>query len=246
LSVLVAIAGDVISLEMTPRGGNEQTGSVICVIMRVNGAIIYTVNLPYHAINTTQLLPYITVLPGMTVSMFEILTPSPLFTWSSVASPGPEVQLTELDTCVKYLSTSTQQEGDAPPAAGVVEYLGSAVFTSGRHRWTVLLENLSTAPSHMFVGVQCPSYDALPSPLPVVAAPSNSAAGGTRVPAGDGASSSNHGNTSSAAADRPKWGIWVKLAGGNSPAGQTTQCWVLCKQPRWRVHATQQGLHVVH
>jgi hypothetical protein len=100
------------------------------------------------------------------VSLHEALTPSPLFTWYSPTSATADIQMADLDTCVKYNTTA------ATNAAGVGEFHGSTTFTGGRHRWTVQLDNMGPHPGHVFVGLvhaeqsQAPSSSILAASLP--------------------------------------------------------------------------------
>jgi hypothetical protein len=100
------------------------------------------------------------------VSLHEALTPSPLFTWYSPTSATADIQMADLDTCVKYNTTANAVSN------GVSEFHGSTTFTGGRHRWTVQLDNMGQMPGHIFVGLvhsepnQAPSSSILASALP--------------------------------------------------------------------------------
>lgn len=172
---------------------------------------------------------------GMVVSLQEALTPSPLFTWYSPTSATADIQMADLDTCVKYNTAATTNSN------GVSEFHGSTTFTGSRHRWTVQLDNMGPQPGHIFVGLvnseqhQAPSSSILAAALPTVVS--------SRVPAlpggpstADATASLNHSNSGAtvnpaetAAAlssslgpvnalvqpgmQQRKWGVWVKLPG---------------------------------
>ena len=108
--------------------------------------------------------------PGMVVSLHEALTPSPLFTWYSPTSATADIQMADLDTCVKYNTAATTNSN------GVSEFHGSTTFTGGRHRWTVQLDNAGQHAGHIFVGLvssepgQAPSSSILAATLPTVLA----------------------------------------------------------------------------
>lgn len=110
--------------------------------------------------------PFLTLPPGASASLHEATTPSPLFTWyptaataaATAAATSHDVTLAELDTCIKFHQPPPPGPPAAappvpPPGGGApVEFMGSATFTSGRHRWTVQLDNFSTSATHIMVG----------------------------------------------------------------------------------------------
>jgi len=199
----------------------------------------YAVN-PSHSHNTTLLQPVLQ--PGLVVSLHEALTPSPLFTWYSPTSATADIQMADLDTCVKYNTAATTQ------SSGVSEFHGSTTFTGGRHRWTVQLDNMGQNPGHIFVGLvhsepnQAPSSSILASALPasisnrMLAMPGSLLASNGAAAAADSSSSAGPSSSAAAAAAAPttvaagdaaasvaglglpagpvrKWGVWVKLPG---------------------------------
>jgi hypothetical protein len=183
--------------------------------------------------------------PGLVVSLHEALTPSPLFTWYSPTSATADIQMADLDTCVKYNTAAATQ------SSGVSEFHGSTTFTGGRHRWTVQLDNMGQLPGHIFVGLvhsepnQAPSSSILASALPTsissrMLAMPGSLLAGTGAAAAAASTSSAAGPSSAVAAAAVgdaavaaaaaaagigvpggpvrKWGVWVKLP-GNPAAG---------------------------
>ncbi|KAG2432997.1 hypothetical protein HXX76_008725 [Chlamydomonas incerta] len=151
-------AGDVISLELAPR---EDKQPVIMATLKLNDVMMLQSSLPCSIISSLQMYPFVTVLPGMSVSLHEATTPSPLYTWFSPTPNGaPETQLCELDTCVKYHTSATTPVNLSPQGTGAaVDFHGSTVFTSGRHRWTVQLDNYGPHPTHIYVGIVTSSMD---------------------------------------------------------------------------------------
>jgi hypothetical protein len=181
--------------------------------------------------------------PGLVVSLHEALTPSPLFTWYSPTSATADIQMADLDTCVKYNTAATTQSNS------VSEFHGSTTFTGGRHRWTVQLDNMGGVPGHIFVGLvhsepnQAPSSSILASALPasissrMLAMPGSLLAGSSAAAAAAGAISAAGPSSSAVAAAAgdsaavaaaaaaaaaagavpggpvKKWGVWVKLPG---------------------------------
>lgn len=169
---------------------------------------------------------------GMVVSLHEALTPSPLFTWYSPTSATADIQMADLDTCVKYNTAATTN------SSGVSEFHGSTTFTGSRHRWTVQLDNMGQQPGHIFVGLvnseqnQAPSSSILAAALPtaissrVPATPGAPSAAGTAMATGNGATAnpaeapavftSNVGPVNTLVQpgmQQRKWGVWVKLPG---------------------------------
>ncbi len=155
--------GDILSMDLSPK---EDGQPVIMVTLAHNGEVLMRAALPCASIAALQMYPIITALPGMVVSLHEALTPSPLFTWYSPTSATADIQMADLDTCVKYNTTT------AANAAGVSEFHGSTTFAGGRHRWTVQLDNMGALPGHIFVGLvhseqnQAPSSSILAATLP--------------------------------------------------------------------------------
>ncbi|GLI63892.1 hypothetical protein VaNZ11_007009 [Volvox africanus] len=151
--------GDVLGLELAPR---EDKQPVIMATLKLNEAVLLQSSLPCSIISSLQMYPFVTVLPGMSVSLHEATTPSPLYTWYSPMPNGaPETQLCELDTCVKYNTSATTPVNLSAQGCGTsVEFHGSTVFTSGRHRWTVQLDNYGPHPTHIYVGIVTSSLDA--------------------------------------------------------------------------------------
>lgn len=189
----------------------------------------------------------------MVVSLHEALTPSPLFTWYSPTSATADIQMADLDTCVKYNTAANTI------SSGVSEFHGSTTFTGGRHRWTVQLDNMGQLPGHIFVGLvnsepnQAPSSSILASALPaaissrMLAIPGSplaaqpAAAGGVPVSpaaaAAVSAAASPAGTSAAAAAagiaalgqlgpagpQQRRWGVWVKLPGAPSAGAAPAQ-----------------------
>lgn len=151
--------GDVLSLELAPR---EDKQPVIMATLKLNDSVLLQSSLPCSIISSLQMYPFVTVQPGMSVSLHEAATPSPLFTWYSPTVNGaPETQLCELDTCVKYHTAATTAVNLSPLGYGTsVDFHGSTVFTSGRHRWTVQLDNYGPHPTHIYVGIVTSSLEA--------------------------------------------------------------------------------------
>ncbi|KAF8073005.1 E3 ubiquitin-protein ligase TOM1-like [Scenedesmus sp. PABB004] len=162
-TVARAAKGDVLSMDLSPK---EDGQPVIMVTLAHNDAVLLRAALPCASIAALQMYPFVTVLPGMVVSLHEALTPSPLFTWYSPTSATADIQMADLDTCVKYNTAATTISN------GVSEFHGSTTFTGGRHRWTVQLDNMGQLPGHIFVGLvnaepsQAPSSSILASALP--------------------------------------------------------------------------------
>lgn len=73
----------------------------------INGLAVSQVPLPCTAVASHQIYPFITVHPGMLVSLHEASTPSPLFTWYSPTASTTDISMVDMDTCVKYNSTTT-------------------------------------------------------------------------------------------------------------------------------------------
>lgn len=154
-------ASDVISIDLAPR---EDRQPVILATLRHNNTVVLQQALPCSTISSLQLYPFVTLQPGMTVSLHRALTPSPLFTWY-LGSPGAaaanDAHFAELDTCVRFASpAAAAAPAPPPPTAGAIplpgvatELLGSVSFSTGRHRWTVQLDNYNSTPTHIFVGV---------------------------------------------------------------------------------------------
>lgn len=194
-----------------------------------------------HQLTITLLAVCCVLQPGLVVSLHEALTPSPLFTWYSPTSATADIQMADLDTCVKYNTAATTQSNS------VSEFHGSTTFTGGRHRWTVQLDNMGGVPGHIFVGLvhsepnQAPSSSILASALPasissrMLAMPGALLAGSSAAAAAAGAISAAGPSSSAAAAAGGdsaavaaaaaaavgaapggpvrKWGVWVKLPG---------------------------------
>lgn len=150
-------AMDVLTIDLAPR---EDRQPVILATLKCNDTVVLQQALPCSTISSIQLYPFVSLQAGMAVSLHKAVTPSPLFTWY-LANPDTrsEANFAELDTCVRY----TSQPGAAPqvsqPQASALELLGSVTFNSGRHRWTLQLDNYSTRPTHIFVGVVGPGYE---------------------------------------------------------------------------------------
>jgi hypothetical protein len=210
-------AGDVLSLELSPK---EDGQPVIVATLSLNDAVVLQASLPCSAIAALQMYPYVTVNGGATIALHEASTPSPLFTWYSPTSSTADIQLADLDTCVKYNSSTT-----TTPPTGLSEFHGSTTFTAGRQRWTVQLDNTGNLPSHIFVGlVNAEPSTATPSNvLSTIAQPLSqrlSAGGAGGSSAGGAAPSTSAGGApdgAAAAATPPRptqrWGVWVKLPG---------------------------------
>lgn len=211
--------GDIMSLVLTPR---EDGQPVIMVTLSLNDAVVHTVNLPCSAIAPLQMYPFVTVHGGVTVALQEALTPSPLFTWFSPTQSTADIQMADLDTCVKYNAPN----GATTTPGGISEFHGSTSFSGGRHRWTIQLDNMGTQPGWIYVGlvnvepctaVSTANLSASLSSLPA-GMRSMGAANVPTSPAGAGPSTSVFGPPSpmdiapaAAPPPRGKWGVWVKL-----------------------------------
>ncbi|WIA09202.1 hypothetical protein OEZ85_008612 [Tetradesmus obliquus] len=136
--------GDVLSMDLSPK---EDGQPVIMVTLSHNDSVLLRAALPCASIAALQMYPFVTVLSGMVVSLHEALTPSPLFTWYSPTSATADIQMADLDTCVKYNTAANTI------SSGVSEFHGSTTFTGGRHRWTVQLDNMGQLPGQIFVAV---------------------------------------------------------------------------------------------
>jgi hypothetical protein len=225
--------GDILSMDLSPK---EDGQPVIMVTLAHNETVLLRAALPCASIAALQMYPFITALPGMVVSLHEALTPSPLFTWFSPSSATADIQMADLDTCVKYNTTA------ATTATGVSEFHGSTTFTGGRHRWTVQLDNMGALPGHIFVGLvhaepsSAPSSSILAATLPQAlagralgAAQQQVGAAGALSPSAvppvamPPAVASSSGSPAPAVAEagaapgpaRGKWGVWVKLPGSS-------------------------------
>jgi hypothetical protein len=190
--------GDILSMDLSPK---EDGQPVIMVTLAHNGDVLLRAALPCASIAALQMYPFITALPGMVVSLHEALTPSPLFTWYSPTSATADIQMADLDTCVKYNTTASAAAG------GVSEFHGSTTFTGGRHRWTVQLDNMGAAPGYIFVGLvtsegsQAPSSSVLAASLPqALAGRALGAAQQQQQPGGSPASASPAAAAAAAAA----------------------------------------------
>lgn len=203
-------AGDILSLELSPK---EDGQPVIVATLSLGDTVVLQASLPCSAIAALQMYPYVTVNSGITIALHEASTPSPLFTWFSPTSSTADIQLADLDTCVKYNSSTT-----TTPPTGLSEFHGSTTFNSGRHRWTVQLDNTGNLPSHIFVGLVNaePSTTTPSNVLSNIAQPlaqrlSSSGASSSAAAAAAAAESA----TGSVTPPRPtqRWGVWVKLPG---------------------------------
>ncbi|MEW5298567.1 MAG: hypothetical protein WDW36_001675 [Sanguina aurantia] len=202
-------AGDILTIELAPR---EDKQPVIMATLRLNDVLVLQSSLPCSTISSLQMYPFITVLAGLSVTLHEAVTPSPLFTWYSPLPPSTPppptstvTQLAELDTCVKcQVPPAPLPSPPAPPpfpnlASGpALEFQGSMVFTGGRHRWTVQLDNIATVHAYLYVGVvqstaeaQVPPASSVlantPGPLRSIAGASTSQARALGAPGGGGA-----------------------------------------------------------
>ncbi|WIA29279.1 hypothetical protein OEZ86_011784 [Tetradesmus obliquus] len=139
--------GDVLSMDLSPK---EDGQPVIMVTLSHNDSVLLRAALPCASIAALQMYPFVTVLSGMVVSLHEALTPSPLFTWYSPTSATADIQMADLDTCVKYNTAANTI------SSGVSEFHGSTTFTGGRHRWTVQLDNMGQLPGHIFATAAVP------------------------------------------------------------------------------------------
>lgn len=144
---------DVLTIDLAPR---EDRQPVILATLKLNDVVVMQQALPCSTISSLQMYPFVTLQPGMTVSLHRALTPSPLFTWylnNPASSASNDVHFAELDTCVRFASQSPALP--LPPSASVipVDLQGSVAFSTGRHRWTVQLDNYNSTPTHIFVGV---------------------------------------------------------------------------------------------
>jgi hypothetical protein len=204
-SVARPAKGDILSMDLSPK---EDGQPVIMVTLAHNGSLLLRAALPCASIAALQMYPFITALPGTVVSLHEALTPSPLFTWFSPTSATADIQMADLDTCVKYNTTA------AAAAGGVSEFHGSTTFTGGRHRWTVQLDNMGAAPGHIFVGLvtsegsQAPSSSVLAATLPQALAGRALGAAQQQQPGGSPAAAQAPGAIAAA----------VTAAAGTSPA----------------------------
>lgn len=151
--------GDVLTIDLAPR---EDKQPVITATLKLNDTVLLQSSLPCSIISSLQMHPFVTALSGMSLSLHEAVTPSPLFTWyAAVPNGAPETQLCELDTCIKYHTAATTPALLGPHGCGnSVEFLGSTTFTGGRQRWTVQLDNYSAHPTHIFVGIATSALDA--------------------------------------------------------------------------------------
>lgn len=211
--------GDVLSIEMAPR---EDRQPVITATLKFNDTVLLQSSLPCSTFSSLQMYPFVTVQSGMSVSLNEAVTPSPLFTWYNPASAAiAEAQFCELDTCVKYHTTPTTSSATQNGTGATVEFLGSTTFSTGRHRWTIQLDNYSSGPTHIFVGVVSSTNEgSLPSSsssiLANVQGPLRSIAGSSSssVPAPSAFASQPTVETSNPVV-RQRWGSWVKLPGSH-------------------------------
>ena len=145
-------ANDVLTIELAPQ---EDKQPVILATLKYNGVVLLQSSLPCSSISSLQLYPFITVQPGMTVSLHEAITPSPLFTWYAPSGSvvSTETTYAELDTCVKYNTAASTPASLHNGAGTCLDFHGSTTFSANRHRWTVQLDNYSSSPTHIFVGV---------------------------------------------------------------------------------------------
>ena len=146
-------ATDVLTIDLAPR---EDRQPVILATLKHNGVVVMQQALPCSTISSLQMYPFVTLQPGMTVSLHRALTPSPLFTWylnSTAPASSSDVNFAELDTCVRFASQSPALPPLPSLAAVAVELQGSVTFSAGRHRWTVQLDNYNATSTHIFVGV---------------------------------------------------------------------------------------------
>eukprot|EP00879_Flechtneria_rotunda_P016229 GHRR01016979.1.p1 GENE.GHRR01016979.1~~GHRR01016979.1.p1 ORF type:complete len:784 (+),score=217.86 GHRR01016979.1:791-3142(+) len=241
-TVARASKGDVLSMDLSPK---EDGQPVIMVTLSHNDSVLLRAALPCASIAALQMYPFITVMSGLVVSLQEALTPSPLFTWYSPTSATADIQMADLDTCVKYNTAATTNSN------GVSEFHGSTTFTGGRHRWTVQLDNVGQLPGHIFVGLvstepsQAPSSSILASAIPTaissrMLAQGSHAAGqpGAAGPLAAGALGTDAGPggftampaaqaaaagpatlvTIAAPGSQRRWGVWVKLPGAPGAA----------------------------
>jgi hypothetical protein len=215
------VAGDVLSLELSPQ---ESGQPVIVAKMSLNDRVVLEASLPCSAIAALQMYPYVAVSGGATIALHEASTPSPLFTWYSPTSSTADIQLADLDTCVKYNSSTT-----TTPPTGVSEFHGSTTFSGGRHRWTVQLDNTGSQPSHIFVGLVNaePSTSTPSNMLNTIAQPlaQRLSGGGAGGQAGGSPGGAAESATGAVTPPRPtqRWGVWVKLPGIGQAAGQPYQ-----------------------
>ncbi len=82
----------------------------------------------------------------------------------SLGNPISEISLGDLDTTVKYVSGPVTPTHPQPPLGAQAEFLGSVTFASGRHRWTVQLDNTGALPTYVYVGIaHCSGHPTLTS-----------------------------------------------------------------------------------
>eukprot|EP00798_Chlamydomonas_sp_ICE-L_P005097 gene5097-34897_t len=148
---------DLITIELSPR---EDKQPVIVTSLKCNNVLVHQASMPCNSVSMLHIYPFITVLPGMSISLHESTTPSPLFSWFSLSgSVPPEVQLAELDICAKYNSLSSTPATSTNGVGTSIDFLGSTTFTSTRQRWTVQIDNLGSTPAYVYVGVTSASHD---------------------------------------------------------------------------------------
>ena len=203
---------DTLTVELAPR---EDKQPVIVATLRINNTVVVQQSLPCSQISSLQMYPFVTVQPGMAVSLHEAVTPSPLFTWYHPSGSNlADVTLAELDTCIKYHS---QANAPAPLHNGsgvAVDYTGSATFSTGRHRWTVQLDNFSSTPTHVFVGVaQSSDSHAVP------ASSNNNVLSGVQGPLRSIAGTSSAAAAAAAAAGTSSPSTSIDRTGGASTSG---------------------------